>query len=165
MKIQFDEEQIRNIFNLAVERHEVKNKSFRNSRIMYSKEDIVVDRQYMPHFIGLVGEYSWAILNNLDVDKNIYKIRDSGEDFSGVEIKTITYFGDGEPELKITQKEYRQRKPPLLYVLIRYDHKKMESEILGKITRENFDKFKKSKKYGTGKPENFVVPLSKMEKP
>ena len=128
-------------------------------------EDIFsVDKQYMPHFLGLVGEYAWSKYSGEPVDEEIYSVRDGGEDFKGIEVKTITYTGKGEPELKITQKEYEARKKPKKYVLVRFDIKNQEVEILGTITRYMFDKKKKKKKYGRYLPNNYVVPVSEMRK-
>ena len=98
------------------------------------------------------------------VDEEIYAVRDKGQDFNKVEVKTITYFGDGEPELKIKQKEF-ETKSPEVYVLVRVNKKKLDSvELLGKISREEFDKNKIAKRYGRFNPDNWIVPLSKMEK-
>ena len=118
----------------------------------------------MSHFLGLVGEYAWSKHTGEELDTKIYSVRDSGQDFKGIEVKTITYMGPGEAELKITQKEYEERKPPKKYVLCRFDTKNVEIEILGTITRYMFDKKKTSKKYGRFYPNNYVVKLSDMRK-
>ncbi len=73
--------------------------------------------------------------------------------------------GAGEPELKITVKEYEQRTPPELYVLTRFNLKKHEVEVLGQISREKFDLFKKKKRYGSSLPMNYIVAASEMDKP
>ena len=72
--------------------------------------------------------------------------------------------GRGEPELKITVKEYDRRTPPELYVLTRFDSSTATIDVLGKITRENFDQVKVKKRYSARLPQNYIVPLSKMEK-
>ena len=72
--------------------------------------------------------------------------------------------GRGEPELKITVKEYDRRTPPKLYVLTRFDSSTGVIDILGKITREEFDQVKVRKRYGAKLPQNYIVPLSKMER-
>lgn len=172
MKIKLTNENKSYLIDLAKKRHDAKSNSFRNANIerfhneakQKISDEIAIDKQYMPHYIGIVGEFAWAEANNLHVDEEIYKVRDSGQDFNGVEVKTITYMGSGEPELKITEKEYEARTPPQLYVLVRFDASNNEAEILGTITRESFDEVKKKKRYGIGKPYNFIVPLSKMKK-
>ena len=170
MKIKLTKKEKQDILELAKKRHDAKDRSFRNTSILSSDENknkfnekFSIDKNYMPHYTGLVGEYVWAKANNLQVDEEIYSVRDNGEDFKGTEVKTITYCGPGEPELKIKQSEY-ESKTPNLYVLVRLNLSDDEVEILGTITRDMFDKNKKSKRYGIGKPYNFVVPLSKMEK-
>ena len=170
MKIKLNKEQLEYIYNLAKKRHDAKHQSFRNaSQIMpEDKRDSFnsvynIDKQYMPHFLGLVGEYAWSQHTGEAVDEEIYDVRDGGEDFDGVEVKTITYMGKGEPELKITQKEYEERKVPNLYVLTRFDIKNTEVELLGTISRESFDDIKVEKQYGSHLPKNYVVPVSKMK--
>lgn len=172
MKIKFTKEQIKFALDLAKKRHDAKHISFRNKDVaefnnsnkLNLSSKLNVDNQYMSHYIGIMGEMAWAIANNQQIDENIYSVRDSGQDFDGIEIKTITYFGKGEPELKITKKEYERRKPPKVYVLARISIIRNEVELLGKITRENFDATKVTKQYGPNKPVNYVVPASKMEK-
>lgn len=172
MKIQLNKDQVEKAMELAKKRHDAKDISFRNKDVAVfenEKKKLLAKKtktksEYMSHYIGILGEFGWAIANNLKVDENIYAVRDSGEDFDGVEIKTITYFGTGEPELKITQKEYFRRKKPKVYVLARISIDRDEIEILGKITRNNFDKLKIEKQYGRNLPKNYVVPLSLMEK-
>jgi len=115
--------------------------------------------------LGVIGELGYALATDQKVDEEIYSVRDSGQDFEGVEVKTITYMGAGEPELKITVKEYDQRTPPELYVLTRFNLKKHEVEVLGQITREKFDLFKEKKRYGMNLPMNYIVPASAMDKP
>lgn len=171
MKIKLSDSELNYIYNLAKKRHDAKHESFRNSSqiIPEAKKDAFksiydIDQEYMPHFLGLVGEYAWSKYSGEPLDEEIYSVRDNGEDFKGIEVKTITYIGKGEPELKITVKEYQSRKAPEQYVLCRFDMQNSQIEILGDITRENFDKEKKEKKYGRFLPKNFVVPLSKMRK-
>jgi hypothetical protein len=142
----------------AKKRHDSKDKSFRNARRFHSGDE------YEPHTVGLFGEVAYAKLKGLKVNTVIYPVRDGGEDFKNIEVKTLTYFGPGQPELKIPLKEYNKRKPPLLYVLCRVDMKKPNRvEVLGEITRKDFDKKKVQKKYGDGHhPINYIVPLSQM---
>lgn len=144
---------------LAKKRHNSKNSFIRNRGILMKEGSI-----YDPHTIGLIGELAYAKFSGEEIDETIYSVRDKGQDFHKIEIKTITYFGDGEPELKIKQKEF-ETKSPETYILIRVDKKKLSSvELLGKISREEFDKNKVAKRYGRFNPDNWVVPLSKMER-
>ena len=164
MKISLNKKQIKKAIELAMKRHDSKNKSFRSKGTLINideKNFKDLEKQYLPHLIGVIGEMAWSIATGQSMDESIYSVRDLGEDFKDTEIKTITYFGDGEPELKIKVSEY-EKKIPKLYVLIRFDMKKTV-EILGTITRESFDLVKKKKKYGAGKPMNYIVPISKME--
>ncbi len=171
MKFKLNKKQFNYCYKLAKQRHDAKHASFRNKnqimpddkREMFENK-FSVDKQYMPHFLGVVGELAWSLYTGDKVDENIYSVRDGGEDFKGIEIRTLTYQGDGEPELKVKVSEYEERKPPELYVLIHFDMKTNVVNILGKITRENFDNNKIKKKYGRYLPLNYVVPLSKMEK-
>jgi len=144
---------------LAKKRHNAKNTFIRNRGILMKKGSV-----YDPHTIGLIGEIAYAKFSGEEIDEEIYAVRDKGQDFHKVEIKTITYFGEGEPELKIKQKEF-ETKNPETYILVRVDKKELHSvELLGKISREEFDKSKVAKRYGRYNPDNWVVPLSKMEK-
>jgi len=118
VEVDISEEELKNIYSLAKERHDAKDLSFRNSNILIDSKNV-----YAPHGIGLLGEHAWGKHTNQSVDKNIYKIRDEGEDFANTELKTITYFGAGEPELKIKKEEFHSKKPSL-YVLARVDKKK-----------------------------------------
>lgn len=165
MKIKFNSDQLRKAVEIAIKRHEAKNISFRNKEIYIpqTKNEFGIPNEYAPHLIGVLGEMAWATVKNVPLDENIYKVRDSGEDFRGVEVKAVTYFGKGEPELKIKVKEFNKKKPNL-YVLMRIDPITLEVELLGKITRQKFDKIKQIKKYGPKLPENYVVPASQLDK-
>jgi hypothetical protein len=144
---------------LAKKRHNAKNTFIRNRGILMREGSV-----YDPHTIGLIGEIAYAKFTGEKIDEEIYAVRDKGQDFNKVEVKTITYFGDGEPELKIKQKEF-ETKNPETYILVRVDKKKLSSvELLGKISRKNFDENKTAKRYGRFNPDNWIVPLSKMEK-
>ena len=171
MKFKLSKKQLEYALDLAVQRHDAKHSSFRNKDVEAFRnesknklsEKFKIDHQYMSHFLGVIGELGWSLATGEAVDENIYSVRDDGQDFEGIEVKTITYMGAGEPELKITMKEYEQRKPPELYVLTRFNLRKNEIDVLGKITRSNFDDVKKKKRYGYNKPMNYIVPLSDME--
>ena len=152
--------------NLAKKRHDAKHISIRNRGVLMENNLANGGSQYDFHTIGLIGELAYSKFSGESIDENIYSKNPDpkGQDFENLEIKTITYFGSGEPELKITQKEYAT-KTPKLYVLARTDKNKLESvELLGRISRENFDKLKVAKKYGRFHPSNWIVPLSLMEK-
>lgn len=171
MKFKLSREQLNYALNLAVKRHDAKHSSFRNKDVEEFRnesknklsEKFKVDHQYMSHFLGVIGELGWSLVSGDTLDENIYSVRDDGQDFEGIEVKTITYMGAGEPELKITLKEYEQRKPPELYVLTRFNLRKNEIDVLGKISRETFDEVKTKKRYGYNKPMNYIVPLSEMQ--
>lgn len=171
MKFKLSKKQLKYALELAILRHDAKHASFRNKDtkrfINESKtklsEEMKVDFQYMAHFLGVIGELGYSLATGEPVDEEIYAVRDSGQDFDGVEVKTITYMGAGEPELKIPVTEYETRTPPKKYALVRYDRGRKEVDVLGTISRHNFDKRKKKKKYGAGKPMNYIVPLSAME--
>ena len=144
---------------LAKKRHNAKNTFIRNRGILMKEGSV-----YDPHTIGLIGEMAYAKFSGEKIDEEIYAIRDKGKDFNQVEVKTITYFGDGEPELKIKQKEF-ETKNPENYVLARVDKKRLDSvELLGIISKDEFDKQKVAKRYGRYNPDNWIVPLSKMQK-
>lgn len=172
MKFKLSKKQLKYALELAIMRHDAKHISFRNKDtrrfVNESKtklsEEMKIDFQYMAHFLGVIGELGYSLATGEPVDEEIYSVRDAGEDFDGVEVKTITYMGAGEPELKIPVSEYESRNPPKTYALVRYDRNRKEVDVLGTITRDSFEKYKKKKKYGAGKPLNYIVPLSVMEK-
>ena len=160
VKILISQKELKSIYSLAKKRHDSKDMSFRNTGILIKDPKSV----YSPHSIGLLGEHAWGKHIGESVDRKIYKVRDDGEDFAGTEVKTITYFGKGEPELKIKKEEFHSKKPSL-YVLARVDKKKLNTvELLGTISREDFESKKKEKQYRSDNPINYVVPLSDMTK-
>jgi len=170
MKFKLNKQQLEYALDLAVRRHDAKHSSFRNKTTEKFRnetkgkmsEKFKVDFQYMAHFLGVIGELGWSLVTGERLDETIYAVRDGGQDFEGVEVKTITYMGAGEPELKIPVREYEIRKPPNLYVLVRFNANNNEVEVLGKISRKKFDEVKKRKRYGYDKPLNYIVPLSLM---
>lgn len=164
MKIKFNSKQLEKAVETAIARHEAKNISFRNRSIYFpeKKNEFGIPNEYAPHLIGVLGEMAWATVKGVPIDEKIYRVRDNGEDFKGVEIKTVTYFGAGEPELKIKVEEFRKKRPSV-YVLMRVDPTTLEVELLGKITRDKFNQIKQRKKYGPKLPENFVVPMSQLD--
>ena len=172
MKFKLNKEQLEYALDLAMRRHDAKHSSFRNKTTEKFRnenkskmsEKFKVDFQYMAHFLGVIGELGYSLVTGEDVDEEIYAVRDGGQDFDGVEVKTITYMGAGEPELKIPVGEYERRIPPNSYVLVRFDLNRNEVDVLGQITRSNFDEKKKKKQYGRNKPLNYIVPLSSMER-
>lgn len=159
MIINLTKQEISFVKKLAKKRHNAKNTFIRNRGILMREGSV-----YDPHTIGLIGEMAYAKFSGEKIDETIYAIRDKGQDFNKIEVKTITYFGDGEPELKIKQKEF-ETKNPETYILARVDKKKLEEvELLGKISRKDFNKKKTAKRYGRFNPDNWIVPLSLMEK-
>ena len=161
MKIKLTKEQLNYALDLAMKRHDAKHTSFRNKDTELFSNDT---KKSISARIGADKQLGWSLVTGEAVDEEIYDVRDSGQDFEGIEVKTITYMGRGEPELKITVKEYDRRTPPKLYVLTRFDSSTGVIDILGKITREKFDQVKVRKRYGARLPQNYIVPLSKMEK-
>lgn len=164
MKITLTKKDLEFAYEVASSRHNAKSKSFRNTKILFdhTKGDFVPDKNVMPHYIGVIGELAWSKYSGQPIDMEIYKVRDSGTDFNGVEVKTITYNGSGEPELKIKVEEFHS-KTPEIYVLAHFDLKKTVT-LLGRVTRDAFDKHKKKKKYGRFNPNNYVVPVSVMDR-
>lgn len=159
MIIELTNEELQWCKSQAQKRHDKKDVLFRDTGILMRD----IDSLYLPHISGIVGEKAYGKLIGKEVDTDLYDVRDNGEDFEGVEVKTITYFGSGEPELKIKKREY-DSKTPRLYVLARVNRNNLNKvELLGKITRESFDENKRSKQYGPDNPENWVVGLSSME--
>jgi len=170
--INISDKEISYILNLAKKRHDAKPNSIKNTGILIDRNKFNPIENYLPHFIGLLGEYAWAKHTNQNIDEDIYLIRDA-EDFNGEEVKTITYYGDGQPELKVKVQEYKTKKPNK-YILARTDrnkilkilhadlHKSLQIELLGQISREDFDQKKTQKQYGPNNPLNYVVSLSNM---
>ena len=102
MVINLTKQEISFAKKLAKKRHNAKNTFIRNRGILMKEGSV-----YDPHTIGLIGEMAYAKFIGEKVDEEIYAVRDKGQDFNKVEVKTITYFGDGEPELKIKQKQFK----------------------------------------------------------
>ena len=161
IEIHFSDHELFKARELARQRHDAKDISFRNASVIGRQES-----EYDPHIIGVLGELAWAKFSGQEIDTKIYAVRDSGEDFPHVEVKSITYIGRGEPELKIKKTEYEARTPPSLYVLVKINKKYLnKAQILGTISRASFDEQKKEKQYGKNMPVNYIVPLSVMGKP
>lgn len=172
--IQIKEKDLIKLLGLAKQRHDAKPKNIRNTGILIKESKKNIEEQYLPHFIGLIGEFAWGQHSGQVIDEKIHKKGDL-TDFQGEEVKTITYFGTGEPELKIKILEFKS-KFPNKYILarVRRDQaldflkdlgsfgSKVEVELLGLISREEFGEKKKVKKYGLNNPFNYVVPLSEM---
>jgi hypothetical protein len=170
--ITISKKEINYVLSLAKKRHDAKPNSIKNTGILIDRNINNPIENYLPHFIGIVGEYAWGKHTNRSVDEDIYEIRDS-EDFDGEEIKTITYYGGGEPELKIKVTEFDSKKPKK-YILARTNKEKIlkaltvntensiDIELLGVISRNDFDKNKVKKRYGFNNPLNYIVGLSKM---
>lgn len=163
MKIELTKEQINYCVDLGTRRHQAKHPSFRNNSFSISEGKGVqgIEKQYLPHIIGVVGELAWSLYTGEPVDEKIYAVRDDGQDFKGVEVKTVTYQGDGEPELKVPVKDW-ESKTPSTYVLAKFDMDRTV-EILGSISRKRFDEIKKQKKYGRYLPLNYVVKMSDLD--
>lgn len=110
MLIKLNEKETKLAINLGKKRHSAKHISFRNSGSIRINSGFFlesVDKQFYPHIIGVLGELAYSKICNESIDENIYSVRDSGEDFKGIEVKAITYFGSGEPELKILSRNIK----------------------------------------------------------
>ena len=94
MKFKLNKTQLNYALELAKQRHDAKHASFRNkdvARFMNEKKEELsdefrVDKQYMAHFLGVIGELGYALATDQKVDEEIYSVRDSGQDFDGVEV-------------------------------------------------------------------------------
>lgn len=162
LKVILNDCQIEFARELAKRRHEAKNISFKNSGILTDTnkttlvEEYIYDKKHKPHFLGLLGELAYALVTRQKVDTTIYSIRDSGFDVGDVEVKTSTWSGPSI-ELKIKQKEF-ETKRPAKYVLARANETTFNViELIGYITREDFDRFKISKQYKPTNPVNYIV--------
>jgi len=161
ISIKLTDNEVSHLKTLAHKRHYAKDSSFRDA-------GAIPTRGSESHFLGILGEYAWGKYINESIDIEIYDVRDSGEDFQNTEIKAITFESQGEPELKIPKEEFESRSNVFLYVLVRVKKDSSKKiipnnvEILGSISRKNFEKHKISKQYKKNYPENFIVPLSKM---
>jgi hypothetical protein len=167
MIVLLEKNEIKYAIELGKKRHNAKDISFRNAGTIKINSRFFlesINKQFYPHIIGVLGEMAYSKVYKKSMDTNIYAVRDGGEDFPGIEIKAITYFGNGEPELKIPKQEYKTRTKINTYVLVRVDKDDLSCvELLGKISRKEFDKKKISKQYSINYPENWVVPLSLMD--
>lgn len=174
MLINLTAAELRDCIDLAQQRHDAKHASFRNrdtaefanpaKEALSGHKKINIPQEYMAHFIGLLGEAAYAKHTEQEVDRAIYAVRDGGEDFPSLEVKAITYRGKGEPELKIPVQEFAKRNSVETYVLARVDIENPHKvELLGYISRSDFEKLARVKKYGRYKPTNMVVGASQME--
>jgi hypothetical protein len=168
VKVLLNDRQIEMARELAKKRHEAKDGSFRNSGILTDikkktlVEEYIYDRSHKPHFLGLLGEIAYAAMVGKKIDTKIYSIRDSGFDVGNAEIKTATRIGN-DIELKIKQKEFHTKRPDN-YVLVRVnEHYFTRVELIGQISREDFDKYKTTKQYGPNNPINYVVGMSRLQ--
>jgi hypothetical protein len=167
--IELTNDQVSECVSLGTSRHAAKHSSFRNKNRWNSRKTSKVGRhkiaaEFEPHILGVLGEMAWSLHSSQELDRNIYEVRDDGEDFPSLEVKTLTYFGKGEPELKIPVTEFVERDKVKIYVLARVDLKRPEEvELLGQIDRAVFNILKTKKKYGQHLPTNYIVKLSEME--
>lgn len=162
MRVVLEDHQIEFARELAKRRHEAKSISFKNSGILTDTnkttlvEEYIYDKRHKPHFLGLLGEMAYALVTNQKVDTKIYSVRDSGFDVGNVEVKTSTWNGSNI-ELKIKQREF-ETKCPAKYVLARANETNFNViELIGQITREDFNRFKIAKQYKPTNPVNYIV--------
>jgi len=158
--IRFSRKEVEGLVNLAHKRHNAKDSSFRHKYCMVRGAETTA----VPHEIGILGEAAYGKCIGEDIDREIYEVRDDGSDFKDTEVKTVTYFGHGEPELKVPEKDWLgKHKDIKKFILTRINPKDYSKvELLGQITREQFDKLKKRKVYGPNKPLNYVVRASQL---
>ena len=96
MKFKLDKKQLNYALGLAMKRHDAKHSSFRNkdtTRFMNDSkgqmsEKFSVDKQYMAHFLGVIGELGYSLATGETIDENIYSVRDDGQDFDRTTYKT-----------------------------------------------------------------------------
>lgn len=162
MRIVLKNEQIKYAKELAKKRHEAKNIKFKNTGILTNTskstlvEKYISDRSHKPHFLGLLGEMAYAIASKGSIDTNIYSVRDTGFDVGDAEVKTSTWMGKNI-ELKIKKSEF-ESKQPSKYILARIDENKFNVvELIGEISREDFDRHKVVKQYRPDNPVNYIV--------
>lgn len=150
--IKFTDKEVEWAIDMGKQRHGAKHSSFRETGRMGDVSKVFGGS----HILGVLGELAYEKYTGIEMDRNIYSVRDKGYDFktskkSGrnfkIDIKTITYNGEGEKELKVKIDEYI-KKTPDEYVLVFIDKDNLkEATILGYISREDFEKNKKEKKY------------------
>jgi hypothetical protein len=163
MVITLEDKQIELAREWAKRRHEAKHISFKNKGMLVGRqkpktlvEEYIYDKTHKAHFLGLLGEIAYAAAVGAKIDTQIYDVRDTGADVNGVEIKTSTFTGHGV-ELKIPQDEFK-KKCPQKYVLARLNENLFNVvELIGEITREDFDQYKAIKQYGPNNPINYIV--------
>ena len=167
MKILLNDRQIEFARELAKRRHEAKNIRFKNSGILTDTnkttlvEKYIYDKNHKPHFLGLLGEISYALVTDQKIDTAIYSVRDRGFDVGNVEIKTSTWRGN-DIELKIKKEEF-ETKCPEKYVLVRVSENSFHIvELVGEINRGDFDRWKRMKQYGPNNPINYIVGVDRL---
>lgn len=168
MRIVLKNEQIKYAKELAKKRHEAKNIKFKNTGILTNTskstlvEKYIYDKSHKPHFLGLLGEMAYATVSKKNIDTNIYSVRDSGFDVGDAEVKTSTWMGKNI-ELKIKKNEF-ESKCPSKYILARIDENKFNViELIGEISREDFNKYKVVKQYRPDNPINYVVGIEHLK--
>lgn len=108
-----------------------------------------------PHIIGATGEIAYARVIGGEIDMRIMSKGDQYDFPGGIEVKTSTWEGD-DIELKAQVRLY-EKKVPNKYVLVRVYKDLTTAEILGEITRKQFDRVKTKKNYGH--EDNWIVGL------
>lgn len=159
MLITFTKKEAEEIAALGRKRHYAKDASFRNNTQWHEGS-----ARSMAHEIGILGEAAYGKCAGLEIDRNIYEVRDDGMDFKDIEVKTVTYFGAGEPELKIPAEEWTgKHKDVKKFVLARLNPKDYTRvEVLGEISREQFDRIKTKKIYRPDGPLNYIAKASQL---
>ena len=88
MTIQLTEKELTWCEGQAQKRHDKKNMRFRNTGILMENVNSSKHKFYLPHLTGIVGEKAYGKLIGAEVDTRLYDVRDDGEDFKGVEVKS-----------------------------------------------------------------------------
>jgi single-strand DNA-binding protein len=83
------------------------------------------------HFVGLCGEWCYAVISGQVVDERLLAEGDGGSDFGPVDVKTTTYWR--EPWLREFTKT---RHPPLYYALVAVDLERRRARYVGYADRE-----------------------------
>lgn len=154
-QIEFTLRQRELIRKLGRARHEAKCKgAAKRTRNWVGGED------ERTHQLSLVGELAIHLVTGLPLDERTYDWGDDGFDHVDkyghtYETKTSTYSGGGI-ELKVPAAEWA-RKVADVYFLVRGDREFMWADIIGRISRAEFELVMQSKQYRPDGPVNYIV--------
>jgi len=117
------------------------------------------NNKYLPNFLGIVGEIAYARFIGGEIDESLYATHgdDGSGDVGSVEVKVSTFMTD-DVELKIPERDYKDKMRPDKYVLCRVNRATPSVvEIIGEVSAERFDAEKKVKQYRPDAPINYVM--------